>query len=153
MDGEKTMSGNGRYREKVPDVVGSVSGLTHDVIELSELQAKLFMLDVKKSSRRTRTCLILAIVGICLLLASIPVALLALAELFVEQLEWSRAAALGVSTLAGLVLSAVFAGAAYALARSGLFSLERSRDELSRNLSWIKSTLRDRQQFHAMGKT
>lgn len=147
------MTGNGRYREPVPDVVGSFSGLTHDVIELSELQAKLFALDIKNSTQRTRTCLILAIIGVCLLLASIPVALLTLAELLVEQLDWSRAAALGTATLVGVVLSAVFAGAAYLLVRKGLFSLERSRDELNRNLSWIKTTLRDRQQYHAMGKS
>jgi hypothetical protein len=73
MDGETKMNGNGRLRSKVPDVAGSVSGLTHDVIELSELQAKLFMLDLKRSSQRTRTCLILAVVSACLLLGTIPI--------------------------------------------------------------------------------
>ncbi len=144
---------NGRQRTPMPDVAGSVSGLTHDVIELSELQAKLFMLDVKKTSQRTRTCLILAVIGICVLLGSIPVALLALAELLIEQLAWSRAAALGVATLVGLALSAIFAGAAYSILRSGLLSLQRSREELKRNIAWVKSMLRERQQFHAMGKT
>ena len=95
----------------------------------------------------------LAIVGVCFLLASIPVALFALAELLVEQLDWSRAAALGVATLVGLALSAAFAGAAYAIIKSGLLSLQRSRDEFNRNVAWIKSMLRNREQFHAMGKT
>jgi hypothetical protein len=51
------------------------------------------------------------------------------------------------------VLCAVFSGAAYAIVRSGLVSLERSRDELGRNVAWLKSMLRNREQFHAMGKT
>jgi hypothetical protein len=153
MAGETKMRHNGRFATQVPDVAASVSGLTHDVIELSELQAKLFMLDVKKSSQQARTCLVLAIVGICFLLASIPVALFALAELLVEQLDWSRAGALGVATVVGLALSAAFAGAAYALIRSGLLSLQRSREEFNRNVAWIKSMLRNREQFHAMGKS
>ena len=103
------MNGNGRQRAQMPDVAGSVSGLTHDVIELAELQSQLLMLDLKKSTQKTRTCLILAIIGVCLLLASLPVALMALAALLVEQLEWSQSAALGVATLVGLVLAGIFA--------------------------------------------
>lgn len=138
------MNGNGRLRTKMPDVAGSVSELTHDVIELSELQAKLFVLDVKKSSRRTRTCLILAVVGVCLLLGTIPVALFALAQLLVEQLQWSQSAALGVATLVGLALAAIAAGTAWGIVKSGLVSLQRSREEFGRNIDWLKSTLRTR---------
>jgi uncharacterized membrane protein YciS (DUF1049 family) len=142
MDGETTMNGNGRLHTKMPDVAGSVSELTHNVIELSELQARLLALDIKKSSRRTRTCLTLAIIGVCLLLGTMPVALLALAYLFVEQLGWSHAAALGVAALVGLVVAALVGGTAWGMVRSGLISLERSREELSRNIDWLKSTLR-----------
>jgi hypothetical protein len=152
MDGEKKMNGNGRLRTKIPDVAGSVSDLTHDVVELTELQAKLLMLDVKKSSRRTRTCLILAIVGICFLLGTIPVALAALAQLLVEQLGWSQAAAFGVAALAGLVLAGLAAGAAWGIIKSGLMSLERSREEFSRNIDWLKSTLKNRGQQPAADK-
>jgi hypothetical protein len=47
MAGKTKMSRNGRYAAEVPDIATSFSGLTHDVIELSELQARLLMLDVK----------------------------------------------------------------------------------------------------------
>jgi hypothetical protein len=147
------MNGNGRHRTQMPDVAGSVSGLTHDVIELAELQTQLLALDLKKSTQKTRTCLILAVVAACLLLASLPVALLALAEVFVEQLEWSRAAALGVATLVGLVLAGIFAGAAYGIMRSGLVSIQRSRDEFNRNIAWIKSTLKDQGRYSAFPKS
>jgi uncharacterized membrane protein YqjE len=146
MDGETKMNGNGRLRTKIPDVAGSFSELTHDVIELSELQAKLFVLDVKKSSQRTRTCLVLGVVAICFLLGTIPVALMALAQLLVEQLQWPQSAALGVAALAGLALAAIAAGVAWGMIKGGLVSLERSREELSRNMEWLKSTLRSRGQ-------
>jgi cytochrome c biogenesis protein CcdA len=144
MDGKTKMNGNGRLHTKMPDVAGSVSGLTHDVVELSELQARLFMLDVKQSSQRMRASLVLAIVGICVLLGTIPVALLAIAQVLVEQLEWSQAAALGVATLLGLAVTAGVFGAAYGIVKNGLISLERSREELNRNIAWFKSTLRSR---------
>lgn len=147
------MNGNGRHRTQMPDVAGSVSELTRDVIELGELQTQLLLLDLKKSSQKMRTCLILAIIAVCLLLASLPVALFALAELLHEQLEWSRAAAFGVATLTGLLLSAIFAGVAYSIVRNGLLSLERSRDEFNRNIAWIKSTLRNRGQYSAFTKS
>ena len=146
------MNGNGRYPAEMPDVAGSVSGLTHDMVELGELQTQLLGLELKNSVRKTRTCLILAVIAACLLLASIPVALLALAELLVEQLDWTRSAAFGVATLAGLLLSAIFAGAAYAIVRRGLVSLPRSREEFGRNVAWIKSTLRGRAQYGGVRK-
>jgi uncharacterized membrane protein YqjE len=147
------MNGNGRQRKQMPDVAGSVSGLTHDVIELAELQTRLLKLDLQKSTQKTRTCLILAVIGACLLLASLPVALVALAALLVEQFEWSQSAALGVATLVGLVLAGIFAGAAYGIARSGLFAIDRSRDEFNRNIAWIKSTLKDQGRYRAFTKT
>lgn len=147
------MNGNGRHRTQMPDVAGSVSGLTHDMIELAELQTQLLRLDLKKSTQKTRTCLILAVIAVCLLLASLPVALVALAALLVEQLEWSQSAALGVATLVGLVLAGIFAGAAYGIVRSGLISIERSRDEFNRNVAWIKSSLKARGRYSAFSKT
>jgi cytochrome bd-type quinol oxidase subunit 1 len=149
MDGEKKMNHNGRLRTKIPDVAGSVSELTHDVIELSELQAKLLVLDIKRSSRRTRSCLILAVVGICFLLGTIPVALAALAQLLVEQLDWTQSAAFGVAALVGLGLAAIAAGIAWGILKSGLISLERSREEFARNFDWLKSTLKNRGQSAA----
>jgi hypothetical protein len=146
------MNGNGRMREKGPNMAASVSDLTHDVIELSELQIQLLKLDLQKSSQRTRTCLVLAVLGACLLLGAIPVALLALAELLVAQLAWSRAAGLCVATLVGLALAAVALIAAWVRIHNGLISLQRSRDELQRNIDWIKSTLRSRGQPHAPEK-
>jgi hypothetical protein len=129
------MNTNGRHRTTTPNVAASVSELTSNIIELTELQSQLVMLDVKKSVEKAKLCVILGIVAACLLLASIPVALIALGYLLYEQLEWSMAASVG--------------GVAYALVQNGVMTMERSRDELSRNIAWLKSTLRTQGKQHA----
>jgi hypothetical protein len=91
-------------------------------------------------------------VSICLLLGTIPVALFSLAYLFVEQLEWSQALALAIAALVGLALAAIVGGTAWAIVRAGLVSLERSREEFSRNIDWLKTALRNRAQFPAAEK-
>lgn len=140
------MNTNGRVRDKEPNVAASFSELTHDVIELAELQTQLFALDIKSTTQKTRTSLMLAVLGICLLLGSIPVALYALAELLVEQAAWSHAAGFGLATLIGLGLSGGILAAGYIRLTKGLGALQRSREELSRNIAWIKSTLRSQRQ-------
>jgi uncharacterized membrane protein YqjE len=149
MGGEAKMNTNGRIKTDIPDVAGSFSDLTHDVIELTELQSKLLVLDIKKSSQRLQSCAILAVIGVCLLLGTFPVALLALSQVFVQQFAWSQAAALGAATLLGLLLTAAAAGAAWSIFQSGVISLNRSREEFSRNVDWLKSTLKNRGQSTA----
>jgi uncharacterized membrane protein YqjE len=148
MDGETQMNTNGNHRGAEPNVAASFSELTHDVIELAELQGKLFALDIKNTSQKARTGLVLGLVGVSLLLGSIPVALFALAELMIRQFDWTRDAGYGLATLIGVLLSGGILAAAWASFRTGISTLERSRDELKRNITWIKSSLRTRTQPH-----
>jgi uncharacterized membrane protein YqjE len=145
------MTGNGRYHDpgKTPNVAASVSDLTHDVIELSELQVQLLTLDVKQSVEKARACLVLAVVGACMLLGTIPVALLAFAALLVQGLGWSIAASTAVATFVGLLIAGVVFGVAYSYIKKGLVSFDRSREELRRNVAWLKTTLRTRGQTAA----
>lgn len=147
------MSTDTQTRTKQPNVAASVSGLTHDVIELAELQAQLFSVELKETTQNTRTSLLLGVVGVCILLGTVPVALIALAQLLVEQLGWSQAAGYGVATLVGLAASGAFAAGAYSHFRTGVATMRRSRDELSRNIAWVKSSLRNRTQFSPMENT
>jgi lysylphosphatidylglycerol synthetase-like protein (DUF2156 family) len=133
---------NGRATGEEPNVAASVSELAHDAIELAELQAQLLVLDVKTAAFETRTSLVLVIVAASLLLGCIPVALFALAEVFVVQLEWSRSVALAVAAVVGLALCGGCVAVAWSRFQVGLQSLKRSREELQRNLAWIKSNLK-----------
>jgi hypothetical protein len=142
------MSTNGRVRDKEPNVATSFSELTHDVIELAELQAQLLSLDIKSTTQKTRTSLILAVVGICLLLGSIPIGLAAVAYIFIDGLSWSHAAGYSVAMLIGLTLSGGFLAAGYLQITKGMGALKRSREELSRNIAWVKSSLRSQRHAH-----
>ncbi len=136
------MSTNGRVREEEPNVATSFSELAHDVIELGELQAQLFAHDVKSTTQKTRTSLLLSVIGGCVLLGSMPALLFALAELFVEQFGWPRSASFAAVACIGIVVSAGILTAAWNRLSVGLSSMHRSREELSRNIAWVKSSLR-----------
>lgn len=143
------LNSNGKAKGTDPNVAASVSSLAHDAIELAELQLKLLKLDTQAAARNGGMSLALVVVGVCLLLGCVPVALAALAELFVAQFGWTRAAAYAASAAVGLALSAGAGTAAWMRVRSALASLQRSRDELERNIAWIKSNLkRDRSRSH-----
>jgi hypothetical protein len=135
------MNTNGQHRTTTPNVAASVAEVTRNVIELTELQSQLLMLDLQKSTQKAKATIILAIVAACLLLASIPVALIAFGYLLVEQLDWSVAGSMALSALLGLVLSGIVATVAYGYVKQGIVTLDRSRDELRRNVAWLKSTL------------
>ena len=146
---EVNTSTNGKAKAADPNVAASVTSLAHDAIELAELQLKLLKLDAQAAARNGGMSIALVVVGICLLLGCVPVALFALAELFVAQFGWTRAAAFAASAAVGLALSAGTGTAAWLRVKSALASLERSREELNRNIHWIKSNLkRDKTPSH-----
>ena len=95
-------------------------------------------LDAQAAARNGGMSVALLVVGACLLLGCVPVALVALAEVFVAQFGWSRAGALGAAAAIGLAISAASGAAAWYRLRRALASLQRSRDELNRNIAWIK---------------
>jgi uncharacterized membrane protein YciS (DUF1049 family) len=132
---------NGKAKA-TPNVAASFTGLAHDAIELAELQAKLLKLDAQAAARNSGIGAALAVVGVCLLLGCVPVALLALGEWCVAEFDWSRAAAYAAAAAIGLALSAICATAAWMRVRTALASLQRSRDELNHNLAWIKAHLK-----------
>ncbi|HEX5472859.1 MAG TPA: phage holin family protein [Lacipirellulaceae bacterium] len=136
---------DGRLRPTEPNVATSFSELAHDVIELAELQSQLMVLDVKNAVQKTRSSVVLAVTAFCIFLGSIPVGLFALAQLFVLWFDWPQWAGFGLSWIVGLVISACIGVGAWFRFRSGPGTMERSREELTRNIAWIKSSLRSRE--------
>ena len=56
---------------------------------------------------------------------------------------------MGVAAFVGFALCGIVGGVAYALVQNGVVTMDRSRDELSRNIAWLKSTLRNQSKQHA----
>src|SRR5262245_34534188 len=107
------MNTNGRIHPAEPTVAGSVSSMARDAVELAELQGQLLMCDLKRSGENARISLVLVALGLCVLLSSIPVALMALAQVFINYVGWPPAAGYGVAALIGILIGAVALGMAY----------------------------------------
>jgi hypothetical protein len=133
---------NGHPKAKEANVVSNFSELAHDAVELGELQVQLLAIDAATAWQRMRTGLIFAIVTTCLLLGSIPIILLVVAEALVEFANWSRTAALGLAGGIGMVLVVIVAALAWHRLNTMFAAFERSRAEFSQNVTWIKSNLK-----------
>jgi hypothetical protein len=146
------MNTNGPTRPGQPGVASSFAELSHNAIELAELQAQLFSLDVKETSQSAGISIALIVGSVCMLLGTVPVVLIAIAQLLVEKLDWSQSAGYGVAALIGILASAGIGAAAYTRFSSGMAAMKRSREELNRNIAWLKSNLRSRSQAGAVAQ-
>jgi uncharacterized membrane protein YqjE len=132
------VSENGSAEGKV---VSGIAEFINDIVALAELQAKLALLDLKECLEKARLWLALVVVGIFFILASLPVALFGVAELVAVALKISTGWALLMTGVVVLIVAGmVVVVSAYRLVPS-VSSFRRSREELSRNLSWIRTVL------------
>jgi hypothetical protein len=133
---------NGNHTRATPlGVVSNIADFGNDIATLVELQAKLAALDAKDGLSRATTSLIVLGVGSVVALASLPVILIGVADLVASNSRLSVGAARLIIGLAALILAG---GSAYLGLRGSTSSLEsfrRSREELARNLSWIRTVL------------
>ena len=143
MANQATLKGDGAADswDSEPSEAGPVSHVARDVIELAELQARLFKLDVAASSARVRTALILAGAGAVILCMGLLLALVVAALALIEFADWAPWIAFGTVALTVLVISAILLLSARGIARRGVFTWKRSRDELQQNIAWVKSAL------------
>jgi uncharacterized membrane protein YqjE len=137
--------GNGRGNGNgTPEgqIVGGIAEFGNDIANLAELQAKLAMIDLKECISQVRWALALIVLGLVFILGALPVALLGLAELIAAALHLGAGWAMLLT--GGVVLAvAVAAVVASALRLGSGFSssFRRSREELTRNLAWIRTVL------------
>lgn len=135
---------NGGPRVSIDPAVGVIDNLTefgNDVATLVELQAKLAALDLEETRRRATVPVVMLAVGVWVALGVVPVLLFGLAELLVLYAGLKLAWALLL--VAGVTLAAVGAVAWFAIpaiSRS-MVSFRRSREELMRNISWVRTVL------------
>ena len=118
-----------------------VSGLLHDAITLAELQCKLLGLDLSETASRAMFPVICLSVGGVLALSTLPLLLVALAQGLRDGFHWPA----GLATLAavgvGLLVAGIAAAIGYVKLRTAFAPLNRSRDELTHNIGWLKESL------------
>jgi uncharacterized membrane protein YqjE len=132
---------NGSPQTAPKALARDVGEFAHDVLTLAELQAQLFVTDARECRRRALVPGLLLVGGVALGLSCIPFALAALALLLIQVFETSYATGLLLATIAGAILSALLCVSGWFLVRKRLAVLQRSQQELVRNLCWIKKVL------------
>ena len=132
---------NGRGQKAGTALRSNVGDFVHDILTLSELQGRLLLVDAQQARDRAIRPAVLGAVAAVLLLASFPVALFGVAELLTLAglPTW---AALLISAGIGIVVSGLLGWLAWRAIRSTFQVFDRSREEFSQNLTWIKSALR-----------
>jgi len=122
-------------------VVNNLADLSNNIATLAELQANLALIDLKQSvGHAARPAGVLA-AALTLLLGSVPVLLAGVAQLIDQYTRigpgWARLLVAGVAITLAVVIGAL---AASRVGRS-FATFERSREELKRNIAWVKTVL------------
>jgi hypothetical protein len=133
---------NGQAHESATaTMVRGARELGSDLVSLAELQWQLAMADmaVAKQEALAQTMKLVMVMGLAI--GGTPLLLFGVAELLVEQLEWSRGLTyLGVAFIALGIAGIVGMSVVRGLSKCGA-SFARSKFELNQNIAWLKGVL------------
>lgn len=116
--------------------------LMSDGVHLAELQVQLVAADWRAAQRRLMAIVACAVASVLLLLALLPIAF-ATAALTLHQLAGlSLAASFAIVLGIGLLLVLGCGLAIWLMARRADSLFRESRDELARNVQWLKNAMR-----------
>lgn len=118
--------------------VGEFAG---ELLALIELQWRLLTVDVKQGLRRMMFPAGLLLLGLVLLVASFPI-LLMMVGFFLVQAGLSPGVAFLIAFVIGMVAAGIAGIVGWLLLRNSVSTLNRSRQELSQNLRWIRGALK-----------
>jgi hypothetical protein len=124
-------------------VAKDVGELTHDIMSLAELQFALFRSDCRNGLKELQIPLGLLLFAALVAAGTVPVALMGMAELLVQVVGLSRVAAFSIAALGGFIL-ALAMGLVGWFSLRGIVVFQRSREELTRSVTWIKQALKRR---------
>ncbi len=123
-------------------VVENIGEFVHDVVTLSELQSKLFVADLKDF--RSGTVAPGSLMGLAsvLFVGCVPVLLMGIAWLLVDYDVLAPGWAFLAAGSGGAIVAGLMALTGWLIFRRQLAILDRSRAELEKNVTWIKSVLK-----------
>jgi hypothetical protein len=141
MVGETTM--NQRNGSTLPPhgVAKGMGELMHDIVSLAELQFELFRIDCREGLRRMLVPVALLLFAGIVAAGTVPVALIAIAEFLTQVAGLSRPAAFFIAALSGLIVAVAAGVLGWFSLRGVVRVFARSREELTRNMAWIKQAL------------
>lgn len=138
----KKMNGKYQHADPVSQFTETAGRFACDLLELTELQAKLFKADAQSVLRQSLGAIATVMVGCSLLLGSIVVVVFGLASAvahFWQLDEWQAQIAVG----GGLaLLSLIFIAWSFKTFVKTSIQFQRSTAEFSKNIRWTKDVIR-----------
>ena len=116
--------------------------LTHDIVSLAELQFELLRIDCREGIRRILLPVALLLFAGIVALGTVPIALILVAEVLVQTAGLSRAAAFLIAAMSGFIVAVAIGVVGWSCLRGVVRVFERSCEELTRNVTWIKNALK-----------
>jgi len=133
---------NGTTGQATPgSLVGNIAEFGNDVATLAELQAKLAAYDARECVSRATIPLIVVAAASVLAVGSVPVLLIGLADWIASRAGISPGTSQIIVGLVCLALAGVAVFLAFRASLRSLESFRRSNEELTRNISWIRTVL------------
>src|SRR5271165_3244741 len=123
-------------------VTQSVGQVVHDIVALAELQVQLFKSDALETGQRFMQPMAVFTLGILLLLATIPVCLIAVA-LGLVAVGLTPVAAFALVAIISIVAAGALTAWAWLRFHAMPAAFARSQEELARNITWIKDAVMD----------
>jgi hypothetical protein len=140
---ETTMNQRSGSTPEPPNgVAKDVGELTHDIVSLAELQFELFRSDCHNGLKGLLIPVTLLLFAAIVAVGTIPVALIFIAELLVQAARLSRAAAFSIAGMGGVIAAVALGIMGWSQFRGVGYVFARSREELTRNITWIKHALK-----------
>jgi hypothetical protein len=143
MVGETIMNRrNGSTLSPSNGVAKGMDELTHDIVSLAELQFELFRIDCREGLKRMLIPGALLLFAGIVAIGTVPIALMLIAELLTQAAGLSRAVAFSIAALSGFIVALAMGLVGWSYLRGVVRVFERSREELTRNMTWIKHALK-----------
>lgn len=142
MVGETTMNRRNGPSPPPNGVAKGMGELTHDIVSLAELQFELFKNDCREGLKRVLVPVALLLGAGIVAVGTVPIALVLIAELLVQAAGLSRAAALLIAALIGFIATVAMGVVGWSYIRRVVRMFERSREELTHNMTWIQHLLK-----------
>lgn len=133
---------NGSTTAPPGGIAKGMGDLTRDIVSLAALEFELFQNDCRDGLKRLLIPAALLLVAGTVALGTVPIALILMAELLIQPVGLSRAAAYSIAALIGLTVSAAMGVVGWYSIRGVASVFERSREEWTRNSTWIRLALK-----------
>jgi len=121
--------------------VDGVAEFVDDLATLAELQAELAVMDFRDSARKAAVPIVLTVVGLTVVAASVPVALLGTGWLLASALKIHPGWAMLLTSGVAMALAGLVAGLGGRRLSRSFDSFRRSHKQLLLNLAWVRTVL------------